>query len=55
MGKTWYFNEKKCVGVWYVFTDLPKVGELYKYNVKQANGREIFKMTPLHMYLKKNL
>lgn len=38
--------QKSSTGVWYVFTDLPKIGQLYKYNVKQKNGREIFKIDP---------
>ena len=34
-------------GVWSVFTTIPKEGQMYKYNVTQANGRQIFKIDPL--------
>lgn len=34
-------------GVWSTSTSLPKSGQLYKYLVKQANGKEIMKIDPL--------
>lgn len=33
-------------GVWSVFTTEVQRGQLYKYNIKQADGREIFKIDP---------
>ncbi|WP_430603605.1 1,4-alpha-glucan branching enzyme [Enterococcus sp. DIV0724b] len=32
--------------VWEIFTSIPKEGDLYKYLVKQADGREIYKVDP---------
>lgn len=37
---------KDQAGVWSVFTTIPKEGQMYKYNVTQANGRQIFKIDP---------
>ena len=33
-------------GVWEVETDIPQEGQLYKYKVRQADGREIMKIDP---------
>ena len=33
-------------GVWEIFTPLPKVGDFYKFLVKQADGREVYKIDP---------
>jgi 1,4-alpha-glucan branching enzyme len=33
-------------GIWEIFTSLPKLGELYKYQIKQANGQEVMKFDP---------
>lgn len=38
-------------GVWEVKTALPQQGQLYKYLVKQADGREIMKMDPMAIEL----
>ncbi len=38
-------------GVWSVKTNLPQEGQLYKFLVKQANGREIMKMDPMALEL----
>lgn len=37
-------------GIWEVSSDLPKEGQLYKYLVKQANGKEIMKIDPVATY-----
>lgn len=34
-------------GIWSVQTDLPRRGQLYKFLIKQASGREIMKIDPL--------
>lgn len=33
-------------GVWEIFTIIPKEGHLYKYLVKQADGRDVYKIDP---------
>ena len=51
----WYENQipmaRNEAGVWEVFTDLPKEGDIYKYNVKRSSGQEILKIDPLAVYL----
>lgn len=37
---------RETAGVWSLFTTQPQTGQLYKYNIKQANGREFFKIDP---------
>lgn len=38
-------------GVWELKTNLPQEGQLYKFLVKQANGREVMKMDPMAIEL----
>ena len=38
-------------GVWQIKTDLPQTGQLYKFLVKQADGREVMKMDPMAVEL----
>jgi 1,4-alpha-glucan branching enzyme len=38
--------QKDATGIWSLFTTQPQVGQLYKYNIKQADGREVFKIDP---------
>lgn len=38
-------------GVWQIKTDLPQAGQLYKFLVKQADGREVMKMDPMAVEL----
>lgn len=38
-------------GVWELRTDLPQEGQIYKFLVKQANGREVMKMDPMAVEL----
>ncbi|WP_035446202.1 1,4-alpha-glucan branching protein GlgB [Atopobacter phocae] len=33
-------------GIWEIYTDEPQENQMYKYKVKQANGREILKIDP---------
>ncbi|MHC5216162.1 1,4-alpha-glucan branching protein GlgB [Enterococcus sp. LJL128] len=33
-------------GIWELFTQLPAEGDLYKYKIRQAGGRELFKIDP---------
>ena len=51
----WYGEQipmtRNEVGVWEVFTDLPKEGDIYKYNIKRSSGQEILKIDPLAIYL----
>ena len=50
----WYENQipmvKNEAGVWEVFTTLPKEGQIYKYNVRRANGHELLKIDPAAIY-----
>ena len=51
----WYEEQIPMVrneaGVWEVFTELPKEGDIYKYNIKRSSGQEILKIDPLAIYL----
>lgn len=38
-------------GIWSISTELPQKGQLYKYLIKQANGREVMKMDPFAIEL----
>lgn len=38
--------EKDEYGIWSIFTTLPQIGEMYKFKIKQADGREIYKIDP---------
>ena len=53
----WYENQIPMArnegGVWEVFTDLPKEGDIYKYNIKRSSGQEILKIDPLAVYFEK--
>lgn len=40
-------------GIWEIITDQPKEGDLYKFNVRQANGREIMKIDPFAIRFEK--
>lgn len=40
-------------GVWEIVTTVPKEGDLYKYLVKQSDGREIFKIDPFAVFFEK--
>ncbi|MGM0217830.1 1,4-alpha-glucan branching protein GlgB [Enterococcus sp. AZ126] len=40
-------------GVWEVVTTVPKEGDLYRYLVKQSDGREIFKIDPFAVFFEK--
>ena len=40
-------------GIWEVTTKLPKEGDLYKFKVRQQDGREIFKIDPFAIYFEK--
>lgn len=42
---------KNEAGVWEVFTDLPKEGQLYKYLVTRKGGQVVEKMEPVALYL----
>lgn len=42
---------KNEAGVWEVFTDLPKEGQLYKYLVTRKGGQVVEKMEPVAPYL----
>ncbi|EHJ52797.1 1,4-alpha-glucan branching protein GlgB [Streptococcus macacae] len=42
---------KNEAGVWEVFTDLPKEGQIYKYLVKRQGGQVVEKMDPFAVYL----
>lgn len=41
------------VGVWEIFTIKPNEGDFYKYLVKQADGREIYKIDPFAIAFEK--
>ena len=51
----WYEEQIPMVrneaGVWEVFTELPKEGDIYKYNIKRSSGQEILKIDPLAIYM----
>ncbi|MEI5992865.1 1,4-alpha-glucan branching protein GlgB [Candidatus Enterococcus mansonii] len=40
-------------GVWKLFTTEPKEGDLYKYLVKQADGKEVYKIDPFAVIFEK--
>lgn len=42
---------KNEAGVWEVFTDLPKEGQLYKYLLTRKGGQVVEKMEPVALYL----
>ncbi|MBV7390070.1 MULTISPECIES: 1,4-alpha-glucan branching protein GlgB [Enterococcus] len=45
--------EKDAYGIWEVTTALPSEGDLYKFKVRQANGREIMKIDPFAIFFEK--
>ena len=45
--------KEETSGVWEVFTTSPKEGDFYKYKVRQADGREIFKIDPYAIQFEK--
>lgn len=40
-------------GIWQVYTDIVNEGDLYKFKVRQANGREILKIDPFAVRFEK--
>lgn len=44
---------KRDSGIWEVTTTRPNEGDLYKFKVRQANGREIFKIDPFAIRFEK--
>lgn len=44
---------KDEAGIWSCFTSLPQEGQLYKFKVKQADGREVFKIDPFAIRFEK--
>lgn len=39
-------ERRETSGIWEIETTIPQEGQLYKFKVRQANGREIFKIDP---------
>lgn len=39
-------KKNEAIGAWEIFTTLPQENQLYKYKVRQAGGREIYKIDP---------
>ncbi len=44
---------RESSGIWEITTDRPQEGQLYKFKVRQADGREIFKIDPLAIRFEK--
>lgn len=39
--------ERNEAGVWEIFTDLPQIGQIYKYLIRRQGGQEIEKLDPV--------
>ncbi|WP_086349190.1 1,4-alpha-glucan branching protein GlgB [Candidatus Enterococcus clewellii] len=46
-------NKRESYGVWELFTELPSEGDFYKFKVRQAGGREIYKIDPFAVHFEK--